>query len=55
MRKKCLYWELLWSVFSRIWIEYGEIRSISLYSVRMPKITDQNNSEYERFAHQEIM
>ena len=24
----------IWSIFSRIWIEYGEIRTISLYSVR---------------------
>ena len=30
-----------WSVFSRIWTEYGEIRSISLYSVRMRENTDQ--------------
>ena len=30
-----------WSVFSRIWTEYGEILRISLYSVRMPKNTDQ--------------
>ena len=33
----------------RIWIEYGEIRSISLYSVRMREKTDQNNSEYGDF------
>ena len=30
-----------WSVFSRIRNEYREIRSISLYSVRMPENTDQ--------------
>ena len=30
-----------WSVFSRIWTEYGEIQSISPYSVRMPENTDQ--------------
>ena len=29
LRKKCQYSEFLWSVFSRIWTEYGEIRSIS--------------------------
>ena len=28
LRKKCPYSELFWSVFSRIRIEYGEIRSI---------------------------
>ena len=30
-----------WSVFSRIWTEYGEIRSISSYSVQMRENTDQ--------------
>ena len=29
-----------WSVFSRIWKEYGEIRSISPYSVRMRENAD---------------
>ena len=35
----------IWSysgLFSRIWTEYGEIRSISLYSVRMWENADQN-------------
>ena len=48
--KKCPYSELFWSVFSRIRTEYGEIRSVSLYSVRMRKNTDQNNSEYGHFS-----
>ena len=43
--KKCPYWELSWSVFSRIRTEYGEIRSISLYTVRIRENKDQNNSE----------
>ena len=30
-----------WPVFSRIWTEYGEIRSISPYSVRMRENMDQ--------------
>ena len=30
-----------WSLFSHIWTEYGEIRSISPYSVRMRENTDQ--------------
>ena len=30
-----------WSVFSQIWTEYGEIRSISSYSVRMRENADQ--------------
>ena len=42
LRKKCLYSELFWSVFSRIRTEYGEI-------LRMRENTDQNNSEYGHF------
>ena len=38
--------ELFWSVFSRIWTEYGKILSISPYLVQMRENTDQNNSEY---------
>ena len=48
-RKKCPYSELFWSVFSRIQTEYGEIRSIFPYSVRMRKNTDQNNSKYGHY------
>ena len=44
LRKKCLYSELFWSVFSRIRTDYGEIQSISPYSERMRENTDQNNS-----------
>ena len=51
MGKKCPYSELFWSAFSRIQTEYGEIRSISPYSVRMWENADQNNSEYGRFLH----
>ena len=49
LREKCLYSELFWSAFSRIWNEYGEMRSISPYSVRMPENADQSNSEYGHF------
>ena len=31
LRKKCPYSEFFWSVFSRIWTEYGEIRSAEKY------------------------
>ena len=44
-REKCPNSELFWSVFSHIWTEYGEIRSIFPYLVRMRENTDQNNSE----------
>ena len=48
--RKCPYSELFWPAFSRIRTEYGEIRSISLYSVRMWKNADQNNFEYGHFS-----
>ena len=41
---------LFWSIFSRIWTEYGKILRISLYSVRMLENTDQNNSEHGHFS-----
>ena len=50
LRKKCPYSELFWSAFSSIRTEYGEIRSISPYSVRMRENADQNNSEYVHFS-----
>ena len=46
MRKKCLFSEFFLFVFFRSWIEYGEIRSISPFSVQMWENTDQKNSEY---------
>ena len=49
LREKCQYSELFWSTFSRIWTEYGEIRSISPYLVRMQENADQNNSKYVHF------
>ena len=49
LREKCPYSEFFWFVFACIWTEYGEIWSISPYSVRMRENTDQKNSEYERF------
>ena len=54
LRKKFPYSELFWSVYSRIRTEYGEIRSISSYSVRMWENKDQNNSEYGHFSRIEI-
>ena len=50
LREKCPYLEFFWSIFPRSWTKYGEIRSISLYSVRMQKNTDQENSEYGNFS-----
>ena len=41
-----------WSRFSRIWTEYGygEMRSISPYSVRMRKIRTRKNSVFRHFS-----
>ena len=50
LRKRYLYLELFWSVFSRIRTECGEIWSISPYLVQMQKNEDQNNSEYIHFS-----
>ena len=50
LRKKCPYTELFRSAFSCIRTEYGEIWSISPYSVRMRENADQNNSELGHFS-----
>ena len=50
LREKCPYSEFFWSTFSRLQTEYGEMRSISPYSVRMRENMDQKNSEYEHFS-----
>ena len=50
-----LYSELLWSAFSRIRTEYGEVLRIFPYSVRMRENTDQNNSESGHFFHSEFV
>ena len=55
--KKCPYPELFWSVFpvySWIRTEYGEIQSISLYSVRMQENTGRNNSKYRDISRSVI-
>ena len=49
LREKCLYLELFWSAFSCVRTEYGEIQSISPYSVQTRENVDQNNFEYRYF------
>ena len=44
------YSEFFWSVFSRIWTEYREIRIISLRSIWMQENTDQKNYKYGHFS-----
>ena len=51
LREKCPFLEFLWSIIFRIRTEYGEIRSMFPYSVRMPKSKDKNNSKYEDTFH----
>ena len=47
-------WKVSVFGFSHIRTEYGEIQSISPYSVRMRENTDQNNSEYGLFLRSEM-
>ena len=51
LHEKCPYSQLLWSAFSRIWTEYGEILLISNLRIFSPNEgnVDQNNSEYRQF------
>ena len=46
LRKTCPLWELFCSAFSHIRTEYGKIRSIHPYSVRIWENADQTNSKY---------
>ena len=41
---------VFWSVFSRIRAKYGEINSISSYSIQKRENKDQKNSEYGHFS-----
>ena len=53
LREKCPYSELLWSAFSRIRTQYGEVRSIP-YSVQMRESADQNNSKLPLFIRKDL-
>ena len=50
LREKCLYSEVFWSVFSRIWTECGEVWSISPYWVQVGESTNQKNSKHGDFS-----
>ena len=50
LRKRCPYSELFWSVIRSYSELFWEMRSISLYSVRMRKNADHNNFEYGHFT-----
>ena len=51
LHRICPHSKLFWPTFSRIWTEYGEIRSP--YSVRIWENADNNNSEYTYFSRSE--
>ena len=48
--EKCPKTEFFWSVFSRIWTEYGDLLYISPYSVQMRENKDQKNSVFGHFS-----
>ena len=48
--EKCPCLELFWSVFSRIWTEYGEILECGPNSVEMLENADQKNPDYDHFS-----
>ena len=50
LREKSPYSVFSWSILFRIWIEYGKILRISLYSVRRLENTDQKTSAYGHFS-----
>ena len=51
IRGKCPHSEFFWSVFSSIWIQYGDFPCSFPYSVQMCEYKDQKNSEYGHFLH----
>ena len=48
--KGAVFGNFLWSLFSRIWTEYGVKLRISSYSVQMRENTDKKKSEYGHFS-----
>ena len=50
LRKNFPNMEFFWSVFSRIWTEYGDLRSKYLYSVQIRENTDQKNFVFGHFS-----
>ena len=47
--ENCPYLEFLWSVFSCIWTEYGDLQGKYPYLDRLGEDTDQKNSKYGHF------
>ena len=55
LRKKCPNTEFFWSMFSRTWTEYGDIRSKFPYSVQIRKNTDQKNSVFGHISRSDFI
>ena len=53
--KKCPHSDFYWSVFDHIRTDYGDIRCLSLYSVRMRKSMEQKNSKYGHFSRSDYL
>ena len=53
--KKCPHSDFYWSVFDHIRTDYGDIRCVSLYSVRMRKSMEQKNSKYGHFSRSDYL
>ena len=53
LRKRCPNAEFFWSVFSRIWTEYGDLGRKSPYSVQVRENTDQKMSVFGHFSRSE--
>ena len=51
LRKNCPNTEFFWSAFSRIWIEYGDLRSKSPYLIQIRENTEQKNSVFGHFSN----
>ena len=49
LRIKCLNTEFFWSLFSRIWTKYRDLRGKSPYSVKIRERSDQKNSVFGLF------
>ena len=48
-RKKCPYSEFFWSVYSRIWSQYGDLQSKYSYSVQIGEIRTRKSPNTDTF------
>ena len=50
----CPYSDFFWSVFFRVWTEYGEMRRIPPYSVEIREKMDQKVSKHGYFPRSDF-